>query len=85
MYTTHPGRLPRRGQHLATSRTSTTAASATTSTSASRASTSTARTTRDREPEWEREFRAYESAFRADPSQDPLPALSIVRLPNDHT
>jgi len=40
---------------------------------------------RDREPEWEREFRQYVSAFRADPSHDPLPALSIVRLPNDHT
>ena len=40
---------------------------------------------RDREPEWEREFSQYVSAFRADPSHDPLPALSIVRLPNDHT
>ncbi|MDQ3849266.1 MAG: bifunctional YncE family protein/alkaline phosphatase family protein, partial [Actinomycetota bacterium] len=32
----------------------------------------------EREPEWEREFRGFEST--AD-----LPALSIVRLPNDHT
>ena len=38
-----------------------------------------------RVPEWEREFGAYESAFRANPSKDPLPALSILRLPNDHT
>jgi YVTN family beta-propeller protein len=36
-------------------------------------------------PEWERDFRAYEAAYRADPSKDPLPALSILRLPNDHT
>ena len=36
-------------------------------------------------PEWQREFDAYENAFRADPSKDPLPALSILRLPNDHT
>ena len=39
----------------------------------------------DRYPEWEREFGAYESAFRANPSKDPLPALTIMRLPNDHT
>src|SRR3954447_16475384 len=38
-----------------------------------------------REPEWEREFGASEAAFRAIPSHDPLPELSIVRLPNDHT
>jgi YVTN family beta-propeller protein len=31
-----------------------------------------------REPEWEREFRAYEQS-------GDLPALEIVRLPNDHT
>jgi YVTN family beta-propeller protein len=36
-------------------------------------------------PEWERDFRGYEAAFRANPSNDPLPVLSIVRLPNDHT
>ena len=36
-------------------------------------------------PEWEREFRDYVDAYQADPSKDPLPALSIVRLPNDHT
>jgi YVTN family beta-propeller protein len=39
----------------------------------------------DRYPEWEREFRAYEAAYRANPAKDPLPALSIMRLPNDHT
>ena len=39
----------------------------------------------DRFPEWAREFREYESAYRADPAKDPLPALSILRLPNDHT
>ena len=38
-----------------------------------------------REPEWEREFRAYEALFAADPKHDPLPRLSIVRLPNDHS
>jgi YVTN family beta-propeller protein len=38
-----------------------------------------------REPAWEQEFRASEAAFRANPAKDPLPALSIVRLPNDHT
>jgi YVTN family beta-propeller protein len=38
-----------------------------------------------REPEWESEFRAAEGAFRADPSKDPLPALTIMRLPSDHT
>ncbi|MBA2516477.1 MAG: bifunctional YncE family protein/alkaline phosphatase family protein [Solirubrobacterales bacterium] len=32
----------------------------------------------DREPEWEREFREHEA-------NGSLPALSIVRLPNDHT
>ncbi|MEO8687658.1 MAG: bifunctional YncE family protein/alkaline phosphatase family protein [Solirubrobacteraceae bacterium] len=39
----------------------------------------------DREPEWAREFSAYEAQFRADPSKDPLPALTLLRLPNDHT
>jgi len=39
----------------------------------------------DRFPEWAREFREYEAAFKANPSKDPLPALSILRLPNDHT
>jgi YVTN family beta-propeller protein len=39
----------------------------------------------DREPEWEREFSASEAQFRADPSKDPLPALTLLRLPNDHT
>ena len=38
-----------------------------------------------RYPEWEREFRAYEAAYRANPARDPMPALSILRLPNDHT
>jgi len=33
---------------------------------------------RDRQPEWEREFRAFEANGR-------LPKLSIVRLPSDHT
>ena len=36
-------------------------------------------------PEWEREFRAYEQLFAQDPKRDPLPQLSLVRLPNDHT
>jgi YVTN family beta-propeller protein len=40
---------------------------------------------RVREPEWEREFNGYVGAYEADPAHDPLPALSIVRLPNDHT
>ena len=39
----------------------------------------------DRYPEWEREFRAYEAAYQANPRRDPLPALTIMRLPNDHT
>jgi Phosphoesterase family len=39
----------------------------------------------DRYPEWEREFRGYEQAYIANPSIDPLPALTIMRLPNDHT
>jgi len=39
----------------------------------------------DRFPEWAREFREYESAYRANPAKDPLPVLSILRLPNDHT
>ena len=38
-----------------------------------------------REPEWAREFAGYEAQYRADPSKDPLPALTILRLPNDHT
>jgi YVTN family beta-propeller protein len=36
-------------------------------------------------PEWEREFRAYEQLYAQDPKRDPLPRLSFVRLPNDHT
>ena len=36
-------------------------------------------------PEWEREFRAYEQLYAQDPKRDPLPQLSLVRLPNDHT
>ena len=40
---------------------------------------------RDREPEWEREFNQYVAAYRADPAHDPLPAFTILRLPNDHT
>jgi YVTN family beta-propeller protein len=36
-------------------------------------------------PEWEREFRAYEQLYAQDPKRDPLPQLSFVRLPNDHT
>ena len=32
-------------------------------------------------PEWEREFRAYEQLFAQDPERDPLPQLSLVRLP----
>ena len=39
----------------------------------------------ERYPEWEREFRHYEAAYKANPKQDPLPALTIMRLPNDHT
>ena len=38
-----------------------------------------------REPEWAREFADFEAQYRANPSKDPLPALSILRLPNDHT
>src|SRR5205823_14445764 len=38
-----------------------------------------------REPEWEREFDGYVAQYQAEPSQDPLPQLEIVRLPNDHT
>ena len=85
MYTAHPGRLRRAPATRRRSRTSTTAASATTSTSASRASTWTAPTTPTAMPEWEREFAAYEAQYRAEPSKDPLPALTILRLPNDHT
>ncbi|MGI8779750.1 MAG: alkaline phosphatase family protein [Solirubrobacteraceae bacterium] len=36
-------------------------------------------------PEWERDFRAYEQLYAADPKTDPLPQLTFVRLPNDHT
>jgi YVTN family beta-propeller protein len=36
-------------------------------------------------PEWEREFRAYEQLYEQDPKRDPMPRLSIMRLPNDHT
>ena len=36
-------------------------------------------------PEWEREFRAYEQLYEQEPSRDPLPRLTFVRLPNDHT
>jgi YVTN family beta-propeller protein len=39
----------------------------------------------DRLPEWERELRAYEQLYAQDPRRDPLPQLSFVRLPNDHT
>jgi YVTN family beta-propeller protein len=39
----------------------------------------------DRYPEWEREFKAFEAAYRANPAKDPLPALTLMRLPNDHT
>jgi len=39
----------------------------------------------DRLPEWEREFRAYEQLYAQEPSHDPLPQLTLVRLPNDHT
>jgi YVTN family beta-propeller protein len=38
----------------------------------------------DREPEWERELQMAEET-RAATGVDPLPALQIVRLPNDHT
>jgi YVTN family beta-propeller protein len=38
----------------------------------------------DREPEWEREFHDYEDILAAT-GVDPQPALSIVRLPSDHT
>jgi YVTN family beta-propeller protein len=38
-----------------------------------------------REPEWEREFRASEAAYRANPAKDPLPALTVMRMPSDHT
>ena len=38
----------------------------------------------NRYPEWEREFNAYEAA-QGQPRYDPLPALTIMRLPNDHT
>jgi YVTN family beta-propeller protein len=39
----------------------------------------------DRLPEWEREFRAYEALYAQDPKRDPLPRLTLMRLPNDHT
>ena len=85
MYTRIPGDCRRRRQHVRRSPTSTTAASATTSTSATPASTCDCSDHAAREPEWAREFAAYEAQFRADPSKDPLPALTILRLPNDHT
>jgi YVTN family beta-propeller protein len=39
----------------------------------------------DRLPEWEREFRAYEELYAQEPKRDPLPRLTLLRLPNDHT
>jgi YVTN family beta-propeller protein len=39
----------------------------------------------DRLPQWEREFRAYEQLFAQNPRRDPLPRLTLLRLPNDHT
>jgi YVTN family beta-propeller protein len=39
----------------------------------------------ERLPEWEREFRAYEQLYAQDPKRDPLPRLTFMRLPNDHT
>ena len=39
----------------------------------------------DRLPQWEREFRAYDELFAQDPKRDPLPRLTLLRLPNDHT
>jgi hypothetical protein len=36
-------------------------------------------------PEWERDFRAYEQLYAADPKTDPLPQLTFLKLPNDHT
>jgi YVTN family beta-propeller protein len=39
----------------------------------------------DRLPQWEREFRAYEELYAQDPKRDPLPRLTLLRLPNDHT
>jgi YVTN family beta-propeller protein len=39
----------------------------------------------DRLPQWEREFRAYEELYAQDPRRDPLPRLTLLRLPNDHT
>jgi hypothetical protein len=39
----------------------------------------------DRLPQWEREFRAYEQLYAQQPKRDPLPRLTLMRLPNDHT
>jgi YVTN family beta-propeller protein len=39
----------------------------------------------DRLPQWEREFRAYEQLYAQNPRRDPLPRLTLMRLPNDHT
>ena len=39
----------------------------------------------DRLPQWEREFRAYEELYAQEPKRDPLPRLTLLRLPNDHT
>jgi hypothetical protein len=36
-------------------------------------------------PEWERDFRAYEQLYAQEPKRDPLPRLTLMRLPNDHT
>ena len=39
----------------------------------------------DRLPQWEREFRAYEQLYAQEPKRDPLPRMTLMRLPNDHT
>jgi YVTN family beta-propeller protein len=39
----------------------------------------------ERLPEWEREFRAYEQLYAQDRRHDPMPRLTLLRLPNDHT
>jgi YVTN family beta-propeller protein len=36
-------------------------------------------------PEWERDFRAYEQLYAQEPKRDPLPRLTFMRLPSDHT
>ena len=84
MYTTIPGDCKGGTATRRRRRASTTPASATTSTSTSPASTCNCSDHADRLPEWEREFRAYERALRAD-RRDPLPRLTFMRLPNDHT